>query len=193
MRIAHQKTNTGPWAEAYLAGLDKLLRSSGSEELDVECGSFALEDDGDHHTREGYRGYAHALARAAQPRGRVAVYADSTVDFHNYVECGGCVAYTGWASVVLTDALLMHGASDVHIDARCGSGFVAMAATGEHVYARLSRDLRAGPAPDLVLFVSGWNDARSGRCCLMTAARCIELCRRYATLTPRSGTPSAAA
>jgi hypothetical protein len=152
----HVVLDRPPWGpSASLADLDACLASV-STPLVLDVGAFELEADGDHYTRRGFVAFAEALARALA-RARVArplVVADSTVDHHNWAEDG---AWTGWA-----DNVLVRAVPTAHVDAVCGSGFVARACHQEHFHARVSRRLRVA-SHDAVVLVGGWNDERTGR------------------------------
>jgi len=163
--VYHLRTNVGPWACEDLERLDAALADAGSVALDVPWGTMALEDDGEHFTAEGAAVFGAALASALPAAGgkRVLVLADSTIG-HRPIP--GLPA--SW-----------------HVDAVCGSGFVAMAYEGQHFRPRLRRvALRGGESWDAVVFVGGWNDVHqtahgldrvcaAAQACVARAARLV--------------------
>lgn len=149
-------THTRPWTGPELQALDDTLEEAGSFPVLVPCHDLALEADGEHFTREGFVAFATALATAFaqqttdRPVG-LKVLSDSTVDHHNWADG----EYTGWANGIVQDAFARHARIPrVHVDAVCGSGFVARCDDGVHFGARLS------PTEEdtAVLLVGGWND-----------------------------------
>ena len=154
MRLYHALTNRPPWGPTnHLSCIDAALLTSGSHPLqDLDVGSFALEDDGDHYTKEEYRRFVAQLSHAVRDMPYPLIVSDSTIDWHNYAHDW---EWTGWASSLLRDAL----SGRCVVDAVCGSGFVARAAQNEHFYTRVSHHLRTNPNISDVVLIGGWNDA----------------------------------
>lgn len=182
----HVRIDTAPWGpDASLRRLDDTLRHLGSTCLSLDMSRIPLESDGDHFTRAGQLAFHAALCEALRRRplvGRlpVLVLSDSTIDHHNWTPDG---EWTGWASSHLTEALAASGHAGAVVDAVRGSGFLSRAREGEHFYARLSHHLRAGHRGPVV-FVGGWNDARTGRPDETMAAmrKCASTIERYDSL-----------
>ena len=153
MKIYHALTNLPPWGPSeHLARIDAALVSSGSIPLsDVDVGAFALEDDGDHYTVDGYRRFVSQFAHAMRKLSHPLIVSDSTIDWHNHIP--STWEYTGWASNVLRQT------RPCVVDAVCGSGFVARAAHNDHFYTRVSHHLRTNDRITDVVIVGGWNDA----------------------------------
>lgn len=157
--LAHVEVNTAPWTSAAAAHMDATLNSLNSTALRVHCADLPLED-GEHFTWRGYcefcKRFATATQHIAPAGGTLRVYADSTIDYHNWDD----------------DYETRHGAADTYlhrtfgergrcisIDAVCGSGFVALSPR-QHLATRVSRDRRAGVIGprDVVVLIGGWND-----------------------------------
>ena len=154
MRLYHALTNRPPWGPSdHLERIDAVLLESGSIPLpDLDVGAFALEEDGDHYTREEYTRFAAQFAHSLRNMKYPLIVSDSTIDWHNHDSNWN---RTGWASDVLRRAL----SDRCVVDAVCGSGFVARAAQNEHFYTRVSHHLRTNSDISDVVLLGGWNDA----------------------------------
>ena len=168
MKLYHALTNRPPWGPTeHLRRVDATLLECGSIPLpDLDVGAFALEEDGDHYTREEYPRFAAQLAHAIWFTKYPLIVSDSTIDWHNYDSNG---KGTGWASDVLRRAL----SDRCVVDVVCGSGFVARAAQNEHFYTRVSKHLRTNRDITDVILLGGWNDE----------GRTEETCRAIPRLT----------
>lgn len=180
MQCYHMCTNTRPWTSPRLQALDDTLEEAGSTPVLVPCHDLALEADGEHFTREGLVAFATVLAqtfaqvhpaRDTRDVTKLFLLSDSTVDHHNWDANG---EYTGWATRVVQDAFKGHAhMPEVHVDAVCGSGFVACCDDGAHFGARLSRwiteqqETKERNHESVVLLVGGWNDVWDIRASLM--------------------------
>ena len=153
MRLYHALTNRPPWGPSdHLTRIDAVLLESGSIPLsDLDVGGFALEDDGDHYTREEYTRFAAQLAHSLRNMRHPLIVSDSTIDWHNHDSNWN---RTEWASNVLRRAL----SDRCVVDVVCGSGFVARAAQNEHFYTRISTHLRTNRDLTEVVILGGWND-----------------------------------
>jgi hypothetical protein len=80
------------------------------------------------------------------------IVSDSTIDYWNYNDDGD---ETGEADRYLIEHLRAAGIS-AHVDAVCGSGFVAMRDTGSDFGSRVNRLGRG--VYDTILVIGGWND-----------------------------------
>jgi hypothetical protein len=68
-----------------LERIDAVLLESGSIPLsDLDVGAFALEEDGDHYTREEYPRFVAQLAHSLRNMKYPLIVSDSTIDWHNY-------------------------------------------------------------------------------------------------------------
>jgi hypothetical protein len=175
----HVRIDSPPWGpDTALKRLDDTLAQLHSSMIDVGLGTFPLERDGEHFTKNGQRAFHEALSDALQHVGEdVLIIADSTIDFHNWSHDW---EWTGWASSSLKKTLSSYGVTNAIVDAVCGSGFIARARQGEHFYARLSHHLRTGYRGPVV-FIGGWNDVRNGRVddTLDAIRKCASLVERY--------------
>lgn len=174
MRLYHVLTNRPPWGPSdHLKRIDATLRESGSVPLpDLDVGVFALEEDGDHYTREDYQRFADHLAHVVRFMEYPLIVSDSTVDWHNH---NSEWERTGWASDVLCRAL----SNRCVVDVVCGSGFVARAAQHEHFFNRVSQQLRLNKNITDVLLIGGWNDeGRTDEACRLIP-RLVSLVERY--------------
>lgn len=183
-RVMHVRIDVHVWrGDPFQKRMDLCLEGEGSKPLDLEWDAFPLEEDGDHFTREGMKEFARSFARAVRPvRGeRVIVLSDSTIGHHG--EEG---------TSFVARALRREGAREAIVDAVSGSGFVAMAGSGNHFYPRLSHiarnlssSFRSGTA---VVFVGGWNDARQGEIgedmVCECAKRCVNMGKRVGVTLP---------
>lgn len=174
MRIHHTITNRAPWGPSdHLACIDNTLANEGSiplEELDV--GSFYLEHDGEHYTRNEYRRFVHLFKKCVENMPYPLIVSDSTIGWHDWTDDW---VWTGWASDHLRTAL----SGQCVVDVVCGSGFVARAHQNEHFYTRVSHHLRTNPGITDVVLVGGWNDeGRTAQACA-AARRLVSLVQRY--------------
>lgn len=194
----HLRVSVGPWQSDDARRLDAALLASGSHAIDLPWGTLELCDDGLHFSTAGATAFARALCEAVAalwsrqrlPR-RLLVVSDSTIGHHDHDDDG---AWTGGASEALAAMLVdeVDGLDDVHVDAVCGSGFVACAREGQNYRARLARRRRAtssSPA-EACLFIGGWNDLAETRSIVRTCAAAqagVELaCRRSVRGTNRA-------
>lgn len=174
MKLHHALTNRPPWGPTeHLAQVDEALLRNGSHALaELDVGIFALEEDGDHYTREEYRRFAAQLARAVRDMPFPLIVSDSTIDWHNRTWDW---EWTGWASNVLSAAL----SNRCIVDVVCGSGFVARAGHNEHFYTRVSHHLRTDKRITDVVLLGGWNDeGRTSHTC-DAISRIASLVERY--------------
>tara|TARA_B110001452_G_scaffold96877_1_gene80151 strand:+ start:731 stop:1255 length:525 start_codon:yes stop_codon:yes gene_type:complete len=174
MRLYHALTNRPPWGPSdHLTRIDSALLESGSIPLtDLDVGTFALEEDGNHYTREDFPRFTAQLAHAVHHMEYPLIVSDSTVDWHNY---NSEWEWTGWASDVLRRAL----SDRCVVDVVCGSGFVARAAQNEHFYTRVSQHIRSNKGITDVVILGGWNDeGRTEEACRVVP-RLASLVQRY--------------
>lgn len=174
MRLHHAFTNRPPWGpNEHLRRIDAVLLECGSIPLSgVDVGAFALEEDGDHYTREEYPRFVAQLAHSVENMNHPLIVSDSTIDWHNYDSDWN---RTGWASDLLRRTL----SGQCVVDVVCGSGFVARAAQNEHFYTRVSKHLRTNRDITDVVVLGGWNDeGRTEEACRVIA-RLTSLVHRY--------------
>lgn len=174
MRLYHALTNRPPWGPSdHLRRIDAVLLENGSIPLpDVDVGAFALEEDGDHFTREEYPQFAAQLAHSLRNMKYPLIVSDSTIDWHNHDPNWN---RTGWA----TDALQRALSGRCVVDVVCGSGFVAHAAQNEHFYTRISRHLRANRKITDVVILGGWNDEGRTQETCRVIPRLVSLVQRH--------------
>lgn len=185
----HLRVSVGAWQSDEARRLDDALVASGSHPIDLPWVALELCEDGLHFSRDGANAFARAFCEAvaalwkqhgsyALPR-RLLILSDSTIGHHDYDEEG---VWTGGASEALAEMLVeeVEGLDSVHVDAVCGSGFVAHAHSGCHYRARLSKRKREAPE-EACLFIGGWNDLTdrhsNARVCAAAQA-CTSLARR---------------
>lgn len=174
MRLYHALTNRPPWGPSdHLERIDAVLLENGSIPLaDLDVGAFALEEDGDHYTREEYPRFAAQFAHSLRNMKYPLIVSDSTIDWHNHDSNWN---RTGWATDVLQRAL----SDRCVVDVVCGSGFVAHAAQNEHFYTRVSHHLRTNSDISDVVVLGGWNDdGRTEEAC-RAIPRLVSLVERY--------------
>lgn len=174
MRVYHSLTNCHPWGSSdHLQRIDAALLESGSSPLpDLDVGAFALEEDGEHYTRDDYPRFTAQLAHSLWFMAYPLIVSDSTIDWHNY---NSKWEWTGWASDVLRQSLMERCVVDVV----CGSGFVARAAQNEHFYTRVAKHLRTNKKITDVVILGGWNDTGRTEEACHTIPRLVSLVQRY--------------
>jgi hypothetical protein len=157
MTVVALRTNVHEWESAFCTWLDRTLEAHGVALVDLPWCDFALyRDDRDHFTWKGFTAFCTSLARALASLGvgELCIYADSTIDFHNWRGD----TWSGRANAHLLRVLARVGVR-AHIAAINGSGFVACAQRGGEFAARAAS--RAAACD--VLFVGGWNDRHFSR------------------------------
>lgn len=184
----HLRVSVGPWQSDEARCLDNVLVASGSHPIDLPWEALELCEDGLHFSRNGANAFARAFCEVvaalwkqhghALPR-RLLILSDSTIGHHDYDDQD---VWTGGASEALAEMLTdeVEGLDSVHVDAVCGSGFVACAHSGCHYRARLSKRKKEAPE-EACLFIGGWNDLTDrhsiARVCAAAQA-CTSLARR---------------
>lgn len=154
MSVWALKTSVHVWRADVFDWMDRELASQGVQLLSLPWEHFPLYvHDRDHFTWLGFTRFAVALARAVAALGvtTLRIYADSTIDFHNWSDG----TWTGRANQLLRGRLAATGV-EAYVDAVSGSGFVARESTREDFASRVEPG-----AP--VLLIGGWNDAHSPR------------------------------
>ena len=149
------------WKSDKMRCVDEVMKDIGSTELVLPWKSFKLLKDEQHFTLRSQIEFEKEFASklSDQMKGKpssILVLADSTVGYHDW---DGDI-WHGRASKRLERELQNLDPSRkivVHVDAVCGSGFVARSEFNEHFRARMSTKMRMVPW-DVVVFVGGWND-----------------------------------
>lgn len=172
----HLRVSVGRWQSDDARRLDQALLASGSHAIDLPWDALEICEDNLHFSTVGANAFARALCEAVAalwrqrrlPR-RLLVISDSTIGHHDYDDDG---VWTGGASEALAAMLVeeVEGLDDVHVDAVCGSGFVACAREGHNYRARLARRKREASSAEACLFIGGWNDLADRHSIVRTCA-----------------------
>ena len=149
------QTNTYIWQSEFLQNLDVALQREGFGLLQLPWQKYELlVRDTDHFTWRGYCAFSRGLAEvlsSVRVESPVTIYADSTVDYHNYDRAHN---FTGRANDQLLRDLQRKGINAT-VDAVSGSGFSAMRKSRMHFSARA----KGNPSNGSVIVIGGWNDA----------------------------------
>ena len=164
--MLHLKCNVHRWKSNTMMRVDENFRTLGSTEMVLPWSKFHLLEDGQHFTMKSQMKFEEEFSKELKrklngytPRS-VLIVGDSTIGYHDW----NGEFWHGSASRRLQrsveDVFSKQGKVFCHVDAVCGSGFVAGCEMNEHFYVRLASHMgrRGSRDWDILVFVGGWND-----------------------------------
>ena len=188
MLLLSTPCNVHTWKSEDMSEIDIRVGKECDHILNLEWGKYGMQADGIHFTEDGQEAFQNDLVaemskaislRAKEEDALHAVYVvtDSTVGHQDFSESG---EWTGGASKALERKIREStGASVVHVDAACGSGYVAGHLFRRRVQRIVTRhkEEEGGDKPAAMLIMGGWNDEGKPR---MTLCHAIEGCFKEA-------------
>ena len=145
--------NTHIWKcdEAMMFDKIALNPPNRSIEISIDWSQYKLKSDKLHIRESEFERFAREFVEKIarhNPPSPLLILTDSTIDYYNDEQ--NCANK-------FIEELLLEKNIVAHIDAICGSGFVAESQNNNHIHRRLKRGI-SHYAPESIMLMAGWND-----------------------------------